>query len=130
VELHCHGSRGVVSGVLAALSSFTPHLRPADPGEFTSRAYSNGKLGLVEVEALSDLIVSDTSMQRKQALRQFDGRLSRLYQGWRTKSITASACRHSSLSNHVAHGSAMWTRLVVEQAECRCQETRKQQRRT
>jgi tRNA modification GTPase len=91
VELHCHGSRGVVSGVLSALSSFTPHLRPADPGEFTSRAYSNGKLGLVEVEALSDLIVSDTSMQRKQALRQFDGRLSRLYQGWRTELIKGMA---------------------------------------
>lgn len=90
VELHCHGSRGVVSGVLAALSSFE-HLRPADPGEFTQRAYSNGKLGLVEVEALSDLIVSDTSLQRKQALRQFDGRLSRLYQGWRTELIKGMA---------------------------------------
>jgi tRNA modification GTPase len=91
VELHCHGSRGVVSGVLSALASFTPHLRPADPGEFTQRAYSNGKLGLVEVEALSDLIVSDTSLQRKQALRQFDGRLSRLYQGWRTELIKGMA---------------------------------------
>ncbi|KAL3764990.1 hypothetical protein ACHAW5_001840 [Stephanodiscus triporus] len=69
VELHCHGSRGVVSGVLSALSSFR-NLRPADPGEFTQRAYANGKLGLVEVEALSDLIVADTSLQRRQALRQ------------------------------------------------------------
>ena len=84
VELHCHG-------LLSALASFTPNLRPADPGEFTQRAYSNGKLGLVEVEALSDLIVSDTSMQRKQALRQFDGRLSRLYQGWRTELIKGMA---------------------------------------
>jgi tRNA modification GTPase len=90
VELHCHGSRGVVSGVLMALSSFR-NMRPADPGEFTQRAYANGKLGLVEVEALSDLIVSDTSLQRRQALRQFDGRLSRLYQGWRTELIRGLA---------------------------------------
>jgi tRNA modification GTPase len=66
-------------------------LRPADPGEFTQRAYANGKLGLVEVEALSDLIVADTSKQRKQALQQFDGRLSRLYQGWRSELVKGLA---------------------------------------
>ena len=91
VELHCHGSRGVISGVLAALPSLSPRLRPADPGEFTQRAYANGKLGLVEVEALADLISSDTSLQRRQALRQFDGRLSRLYQGWRSELVRGMA---------------------------------------
>eukprot|EP00956_Cyclotella_meneghiniana_P043387 scaffold267718_cov109-Cyclotella_meneghiniana.AAC.1 len=94
VELHCHGSRAVVYGILDALSSLSCDsgvLRPADPGEFTQRAYSNGKLGLVEVEALADLIVADTSLQRKQALRQFDGRLSRLYEGWRTELIKGLA---------------------------------------
>eukprot|EP00581_Thalassiosira_minuscula_P018092 CAMPEP_0183711766 /NCGR_PEP_ID=MMETSP0737-20130205/7174_1 /TAXON_ID=385413 /ORGANISM="Thalassiosira miniscula, Strain CCMP1093" /LENGTH=559 /DNA_ID=CAMNT_0025940333 /DNA_START=207 /DNA_END=1883 /DNA_ORIENTATION=+ len=113
VELHCHGSRAVVQGVLAALSSLhfqkVPSLssngdsstgnktlkrlalRPADPGEFTQRAYAHGKLGLVEVEALADLIVSDTSLQRKQALQQFDGRLSRLYMGWREELIKGLA---------------------------------------
>lgn len=113
VELHCHGSRGVVKGVLDALSSLDTRniitttapattiaagtkrrrmrLRPADPGEFTQRAYTNGKLGLVEVEALSDLIVADTSKQRKQALQQFDGRLSRLYQGWRSELVKGLA---------------------------------------
>ncbi|KAL7472301.1 hypothetical protein ACHAXS_012627 [Conticribra weissflogii] len=112
VELHCHGSRAVVHGVLSALSSLssapipdkrnsnthTPRpiprklsLRPADPGEFTQRAYAHGKLGLVEVEALADLIVADTSLQRKQALRQFDGRLSRLYGGWRDELIKGLA---------------------------------------
>jgi len=113
VELHCHGSRGVVKGVLDALSSLDMRkitttaavpataasgtkarrmrLRPADPGEFTQRAYANGKLGLVEVEALSDLIVADTSKQRKQALQQFDGRLSRLYQGWRSELVKGLA---------------------------------------
>lgn len=90
VELHCHGSRAVTSGVLKALSSLDS-VRPADPGEFTQRAYGNGKLGLVEVEALADLIVADTSLQRKQALQQFDGRLSRLYLGWRKELIKGLA---------------------------------------
>lgn len=90
VELHCHGSRAVTSGVLKALSSLDS-IRPADPGEFTQRAYGNGKLGLVEVEALADLIVADTSLQRKQALQQFDGRLSRLYLGWRSELIKGLA---------------------------------------
>ena len=101
VELHCHGSRAVVQGVLSALSSLHFRksynnekrlaLRPADPGEFTQRAYAHGKLGLVEVEALADLIVADTSLQRKQALQQFDGRLSRLYLGWRKDLIKGLA---------------------------------------
>lgn len=107
VEIHCHGSRAVVMGILDALSALSirsaptskdgsstnkqQKLRPADPGEFTQRAYANGKLGLVEVEALSDLIVADTSLQRKQALRQFDGRLSRLYEGWRADLIKGLA---------------------------------------
>jgi tRNA modification GTPase len=106
VELHCHGSRAVVHGVLSALSSLSSRaipststsqqkrrlqLRPADPGEFTQRAYAHGKLGLVEVEALADLIVADTSLQRKQALQQFDGRLSRLYGGWREELIKGLA---------------------------------------
>ena len=108
VELHCHGSRAVVYGVLDALSSLSSRvvpssstegsnsfkrmqLRPADPGEFTQRAYAHGKLGLVEVEALADLIVADTSLQRKQALKQFDGRLSRLYGGWREELIKGLA---------------------------------------
>ena len=112
VELHCHGSRAVVQGVLSALKSLNLRnipssqsptssatagkkrrlaLRPADPGEFTQRAYAHGKLGLVEVEALADLIVSNTSLQRKQALQQFDGRLSRLYMGWRKELIKGLA---------------------------------------
>lgn len=88
VEIHTHGSRAVVQGVLSALGRLSEHpyninIRPADRGEFTQRAYGSGKLGLVEVEALADLIVADTSYQRLQALRQLDGRLSNLYEGWR-----------------------------------------------
>ena len=96
VEIHSHGSRAVVQGVLSALERLSQppynlNLRPADRGEFTQRAYGSGKLGLVEVEALADLIVADTSYQRLQALRQLDGRLSRLYEGWRAELIKGLA---------------------------------------
>lgn len=96
VEIHSHGSRAVVQGVLNALTKLSQppynlNIRPADRGEFTQRAYGSGKLGLVEVEALADLIVADTSYQRLQALRQMDGRLSKLYEGWREDLIKGLA---------------------------------------
>ncbi|XP_030396494.1 tRNA modification GTPase GTPBP3, mitochondrial isoform X3 [Gopherus evgoodei] len=59
-----------------------PGLRPADPGEFTKRAFQNGKLGLTEVEGLGDLIHAETEAQRRQALRQMEGELGQLYQRW------------------------------------------------
>jgi len=96
VEIHAHGSRAVVNDILASLSilSRPPYnlpIRPAERGEFTQRAYGSGKLGLVEVEALADLIVADTAKQRLQALRQLDGRLSLLYEGWRTDLVKGLA---------------------------------------
>ncbi len=96
IEIHAHGSRAVVQGVLSALDRlssppYNMNIRPADRGEFTQRAYGSGKLGLVEVEALADLIVADTSYQRLQALRQLDGRLSDLYEGWREELIKGLA---------------------------------------
>ena len=96
VEIHSHGSRAVVQGVLSALDRlssppFNMNIRAAERGEFTKRAYGTGKLGLVEVEALADLIVADTSYQRLQALRQLDGRLSDLYEGWRGELIKGLA---------------------------------------
>jgi len=96
VELHTHGSRAVIQGVLSSLSylsesSYNLSIRPAERGEFTERAYANGKLGLLEVEALADLIVADTSAQRLLALRQLDGRLSHLYESWREELIKGLA---------------------------------------
>ncbi len=96
VEIHTHGSRAVVQGVLSVLNKlsddpFNINIRPAEKGEFTQRAYSSGKLGLLEVEALADLIVADTSKQRLQALRQLDGRLSKLYEGWRKELVKGLA---------------------------------------
>jgi tRNA modification GTPase len=89
-ELHLHGGKGVVKAVLAALSRI-PDLRPAEPGEFTRRAFDHGRLDLTEVEGLADLIDAETEAQRRQALRQLGGELGRLYDGWRARLVQALA---------------------------------------
>lgn len=81
-EFHVHGGRAVVVGVLAALAR-VPGLRLAEAGEFTRRAFENGKLDLTAAEGLADLIDAETSAQRRQALRQMEGALGGLYEGWR-----------------------------------------------
>ncbi|MGD1880396.1 MAG: tRNA uridine-5-carboxymethylaminomethyl(34) synthesis GTPase MnmE [Kiloniellaceae bacterium] len=80
-ELHLHGGRAVVAAMLEVLSAL-PGLRPAEPGEFTRRAFDNGKLDLSAVEGLADLIDAETEAQRRQALRQMEGGLARLSGGW------------------------------------------------
>jgi tRNA modification GTPase len=89
-ELQVHGGRAVVEGVLAGLGALEG-CRPAEPGEFARRAFLNGKLDLTGVEGLADLIEADTAAQRRQALRQAEGALARLYAGWRTRLIEAMA---------------------------------------
>ncbi|MEI6558533.1 MAG: tRNA uridine-5-carboxymethylaminomethyl(34) synthesis GTPase MnmE [Rhodospirillaceae bacterium] len=89
-ELHLHGGRGVIDGVVEALATM-PGLRPAEPGEFSRRAFGYGKLDLTEAEAIADLVDAETAAQRRQALRQFDGELGRLYDGWRSRLIRVLA---------------------------------------
>ena len=89
-ELHVHGGRAVVAAVLAALGRLA-HCRPAEPGEFTRRAFDNGKLDLTRVEGLADLIAADAEAQRRQALRQLRGWLSDRAEAWRTALIAALA---------------------------------------
>ena len=79
-ELHLHGGRAVIDGVADALTE--GGLRPAEPGEFTRRAFLNGRMDLVAAEAVYDLIAAETSAQRRQALRQLEGALGALYQDW------------------------------------------------
>ncbi|MFP6744374.1 MAG: tRNA uridine-5-carboxymethylaminomethyl(34) synthesis GTPase MnmE [Alphaproteobacteria bacterium] len=81
-ELHLHGGPAVVAAVIDALAT-VPGLRPAEPGEFTRRAFYNGTLDLTAVEGLADLIAAESEAQRRQALRQLDGVLGALYDGWR-----------------------------------------------
>jgi len=90
VELHCHGSRAVIDRLLEVLSGLTG-LRMATPGEFTRRAFENGKMDLTQVEGLSDLISADTEQQRRQAQRQLSGALGALYEDWRQTLIRSLA---------------------------------------
>src|SRR6195952_3713920 len=89
-ELHVHGGRAVLAGLFAVLSAFED-VRPAEPGEFTRRAFENGKLDLTEAEGLDDLIHADTDRQRRQALRQLKGLLGDKARDWRARIIEASA---------------------------------------
>ena len=79
-ELYLHGGRAVLAGIADALVSLGA--RPAEPGEFTRRAFLNGRMDLTEAEAVHDLIAAETEAQRRQALRQLDGVLGTLYRGW------------------------------------------------
>uniref|UniRef100_A0A1D1ZN39 TrmE-type G domain-containing protein n=2 Tax=Auxenochlorella protothecoides TaxID=3075 RepID=A0A1D1ZN39_AUXPR len=90
VEFHLHGGPSVVRSVLAALGSL-PGLRPAEPGEFTRRAFEAGKLDLTEVEGLADLLAAGTQAQHRQALLHATGAVRRRYEGWRARLLTALA---------------------------------------
>ena len=82
-ELHLHGSRAVLAAVMQVLSRLG--LRLAEPGEFTRRAFLNGKLDLLQAEAIADLAAAETEAQRRQALRQLGGELGDVYRGWRDR---------------------------------------------
>ena len=90
LEFQLHGSRAVVAAVLRSLS-LIEGLRPAEPGEFTRRAFLNGKMDLTEVEGLSDLIVAQTEGQRRQALAQAGGALRKRAEVWRDEILNMSA---------------------------------------
>jgi tRNA modification GTPase len=79
-ELHLHGGRAVLEGVAEALVALGA--RPAEPGEFTRRAFLNGRMDLVAAEAVADLVEAETSAQLAQALRQMDGALGAIYRDW------------------------------------------------
>ncbi len=79
-ELQLHGSRAVLAAVATVLRRLG--LRLAEPGEFSRRAFLNGKLDLTQAEAIADLAIAETEAQRRQALRQLDGELGELYRCW------------------------------------------------
>ena len=89
-EFHLHGGRAVIAGIIAAVAAFAG-CRPAEPGEFTRRAFLNGKMDLTEVEGLADLIDAETQAQRQQALRQLDGVLGQQAERWRGLLLQAQA---------------------------------------
>ncbi|MEM1343389.1 MAG: tRNA uridine-5-carboxymethylaminomethyl(34) synthesis GTPase MnmE [Pseudomonadota bacterium] len=89
-ELHCHGGRAVVRAVLSAVAAAAP-CRAAEPGEFTWRAFEQGRLDLARVEALGDLLAAETEAQRRQAARLMEGALHTRAEGWRGALVRALA---------------------------------------
>ena len=90
VEFQCHGGRAVVDALLAALASIE-ELRVAQPGEFTRRAFGNGRIDLTEAEGLADLIEAETEAQRKAALALAEGGLRKQVDAWRQRLLDLSA---------------------------------------
>lgn len=88
-ELHLHGGRAVIEAASRALIALG--VRPAEPGEFTRRAFQNGRMDLAQAEAVADLIDAETTAQAKQALGQLDGKLSETYAGFRRDLLHALA---------------------------------------
>jgi len=85
LEIHSHGSYAVIDAITRMLSDYG--IRIAEAGEFSKRAFHNGKMDLTQLEGLADLIDAQTQMQQKQALRQMEGELEVLYNGWRRELI-------------------------------------------
>ncbi len=96
LELHLHGGRAAVARGLRVLADL-PGLRPAAPREFTRRAHANGKLDLAEVEGLADLVAAESEAQRRQALAQASGALSRRVVAWRSRIVRALAFAEAGL---------------------------------
>ena len=96
MEYQIHGGTAIIDGVLRALSAL-PHHRMALPGEFTRRAFENGKMDLTAAEAIADLIHAETESQRLQALKQMDGALFNIYEAWKEKLARVLALMEADL---------------------------------
>jgi tRNA modification GTPase len=89
-ELQLHGGPAIIQAMTERLAGIRG-LSPAEPGEFSRQAFANGRLDLTEAEGLADLIAAETEQQRRLALRQVEGRLKDLYEGWRHDLVRAGA---------------------------------------
>lgn len=115
-ELHLHGARAVVAAVEAALAA-TPGLRRAAPGEFTRRAFDNGRIDLAEAEGLADLLAAETESQRVQALEHASGHVSRAVAAWQDRLLGLMAGAEAELNfadeDDVEVGDAVARRLIA-----------------
>ncbi|MEO7814289.1 MAG: tRNA uridine-5-carboxymethylaminomethyl(34) synthesis GTPase MnmE [Sphingomicrobium sp.] len=102
IEYQCHGARAVVDAMLAALGALTG-MRAAEPGEFTRRAFANGRIDLTEAEGLADLLEAETESQRRAALRNAEGGLRRQVELWRETVVMLSA-RAEAAIDYVGDG--------------------------
>ncbi|MEH6757101.1 MAG: tRNA uridine-5-carboxymethylaminomethyl(34) synthesis GTPase MnmE [Parasphingorhabdus sp.] len=95
-EIHCHGGRAVVRALESALENMDG-LRRAEPGEFTRRAFTHGRMDLAEAEGLSDLLFAETELQRRSAIKAAGGALSRKVEGWQNTILGLSAMVEAEL---------------------------------
>jgi tRNA modification GTPase len=95
-EMHLHGGRAVVAAVESALADL-PKLRRATPGEFTRRAFANGRIDLAEAEGLGDLLSAETELQRRSAMVLAGGAFSRQIETWREQLLGLSALLEAAL---------------------------------
>jgi len=95
-EFHLHGGRAVVQAVSEALATL-PGLSPAEPGEFSRRAFEHGKFDLTQAEGIADLVAAETDVQRRQALRQTAGELGALYEEWRHRLVRVLALAEADI---------------------------------
>lgn len=96
VEFHIHGGHAVADSLFTSLGVLDG-LVPAGPGEFSRRAFENGKMDLTAVEAIADLVDAETAAQRRQALAQMNGALARRYDGWRERLVRSMAFAEASI---------------------------------
>lgn len=119
-ELHLHGGRAVVAAVEAALATL-PDLRPAAAGEFTRRAFDNGRIDLAEAEGLADLLSAETESQRVQALAHASGHVSRAVAGWQERLLGLMAGAEAELNfadeDDVEVGEVVAQRLIAGMGE-------------
>ncbi len=119
-ELHLHGGRAVVAAVEAALGAM-PGLRRAAPGEFTRRAFENGRIDLAEAEGLADLLAAETESQRVQALGMANGHISRAVTAWQDQLLALMAGAEAELNfadeDDVEVGEGVAQRLISGMAE-------------
>ncbi|QTP62617.1 tRNA uridine-5-carboxymethylaminomethyl(34) synthesis GTPase MnmE [Wolbachia endosymbiont of Ceratosolen solmsi] len=101
IELQVHGSKAVIKIILEELSKIFVMARP---GEFSLRAFLNGKFDLTQIEGIADLIDAETKMQAKQAIKQISGELERLYSNWRQRLITIQ----SKIEAHIDFPEDIW----------------------
>ena len=115
-ELHLHGGRAVVAAIEAALAAI-PGLRLAGPGEFTRRAFENGRIDLAEAEGLADLLAAETESQRVQALGMASGHVSRAVAAWQEQLLALRAGAEAELNfsdeDDVEVGESVARRLIA-----------------
>lgn len=95
-EFHIHGGHAVLDSLITSLAAL-PGLMAAGPGEFSRRAFENGKMDLTAIEAIADLVDAETAAQRRQALTQMGGALARQYDGWRERLVKSMAFAEASI---------------------------------